>query len=373
MQFLCYNYTHQIMEMIIMAQLQKQKVRFTDLLRDNIKDLRKRYNKRGDVLSKELDRGASYVSQLENGKIKDIEFDLLDIMFQRIVGLSGDYYNNFICKYIYDIISNIPSKELLYNEEWIHIFVMQNFQINIPDIIIEIIEKKLNQTGYTPEQLVKVINQNTFHRQWLDIKRETNKLYVTVSGSYDDYSIYTDITYSLPEDYVTKILSKETKTISYIFMYGVLRDLYTIENDDKAGAIKKTEKILFDNGFFDTIEIFENLHKLSHSQQPLNIEATVNEDMFTFYDDVIVNYNEKYKKLKEKAMEKFDYAFDRYKQENSSYACETLEKILNNMDEDLGLIMAILSSPINTLPTDMKHYFWDDFKALIERYSKYRQ
>ena len=82
-----------------MAQMQKQKVRLTDLLRDTIKDLRKTYNKRGDVLSKELDRGASYVSQLENGKIKDIEFDLLDTMFQRIIGLSGDYYNDYIQKY----------------------------------------------------------------------------------------------------------------------------------------------------------------------------------------------------------------------------------------------------------------------------------
>lgn len=362
------------MEMIIMAQIQKQKVRLTDLLRDNIKDLRKAYNKRGDVLSKELDRGASYVSQLENGKIKDIEFDLLDAMFQRIIGLSGDYYNDFIQKYISDIITNIQSKELLYNEEWIHIYVMQNFQIEISDTIIDIIEKKLDQVGYTPEQLVKKINQNVFQHQWMNVKRELNKLYVNISGSnYDNYSVYTDITYSLEEDYVAKILSKETTTISYIFMDGILKNLYSIGNNDMAGAIKKTEKILFDNGFFDTIEIFENSHDLSHSQQPLNIEATGNEDMFTFYDDVIVNYNEKYKQLKEKAMGKLDYAFDRYKQENSSYACETLEKILNNMDGDLGLVVALLSSPINTLPTGMKHYFFDDFKALIERYSKYQK
>ena len=360
--------------MITMAQIQKQKVRLTDLLRDTIKDLRKTYNKRGDVLSKELDRGASYVSQLENGKIRDIEFDLLDTMFQRIIGLSGDYYNDFIQKYIRDIITNIQSKELLYNEEWIHIYVMQNFQIDISDGIIEIIEKKLDQVGYTPEQLVKKINQNVFQHQWMDVKRELNKLYVNISGSnYDNYSVYTDITYSLEEDYVAKILSKETTTISYIFMDGILKNLYSIENSDMAGAIAKTEKILFDNGFFDTIELFENSHNLSHSQQPLNIEDTGSEDLFTFYDDVIVNYNEKYKQLKEKAMEKLDYAFDRYKQENSSYACETLEKILNNMDGDLGLVVALLSSPINTLPTGMKHYFFDDFKALIDRYSKHNQ
>lgn len=362
--------------MITMAQIQKQKVRLTDLLRDTIKDLRKTYNKRGDVLSKELDRGASYVSQLENGKIKDIEFDLLDMMFQRIVGLSGDYYNDYIQKYIYEIIGNTTVKESLYNEEWIHIYVMQNFQIDISDAIIEIIEKKLDQVGYTPEQLVKKINQNIFQRQWMDIKRETNKLYVNISSSnYDNYYTYTDIEYSLPEDYVAKILSKKTTTISFIFMDGILRNLYTLETDDRAGAIKRTKKILFDNGFYDTIEIFENLHKLSHQQQPLKIDMQANDDtdLFTFYDEVIVNYNEKYQNLKQQAIEKLNYAFDRYKDEHTSYACETLEKILDNMDGDLGLIMVILSAPLNSIPRDMKHFFWEDFKALLERYSKYNQ
>ena len=48
-----------------MAQIQKQKVRLTDLLRDTIKDLRKTYNKRGDVLSKEV---YSQLSELGIGK-----------------------------------------------------------------------------------------------------------------------------------------------------------------------------------------------------------------------------------------------------------------------------------------------------------------
>ena len=53
------------MEMKTMVQIQKQKVQLTTLLREKLRDLRKTYNKRGDVLSKELDRGASYISQLE--------------------------------------------------------------------------------------------------------------------------------------------------------------------------------------------------------------------------------------------------------------------------------------------------------------------
>lgn len=357
-----------------MAQNQKQKVQLTDLLRNTIKDLRKAYNKRGDVLSKELDRGASYISQLENGKIRDVEFDLLNNIFQLIVGLKGKYYDNYIHDYIYDIINNTPAKEYLYNEKWIHIFVMQNFQINIPDSIIKIISKKLEQANYTPEQLVVRINQNVFQRHWADLKREPNKLYVDISSSsYDNYNIYTDITYSLPENYVALILSKETASISYIFMDGILKNLYTLESNDYSGAFKKTDKILFDNGFFDTIEIFENLHKLSHSQQPFNIEDAGDKDSFTFYDEVIVNYNKKYTQLKEKAFEKLNYAFDRYKDEHTSYACETLEKIIDNMDGDLGLIMAIISSPLNTLPKDLKHFFWEDFKSLLERYSQYKK
>ncbi len=360
------------MEIKIMTQ--KQKVHLTNLLRETIKDLRKTNNKRGDVLSKELDRGASYVSQLENGKIREIEFDLLDSMFQLIAGLKGNYYNDFIRNYIYDIISNAPAKEYLYSEKWIHIFVMQNFQIDVSDTIIKVIKRKLEQANCTPEQLVKKINQNVFQRQWADLKREPNKLYVDISSSsYDNYNIYTDITYSLPENYVSLILSKETSAISYIFMDGILKNLYTLESNDYSGAFKKTEKILFDNGFFDTIEIYEKLHNLSHSQQPLNIEDAGDKDTFTFYDDVIVNYNKKYKQLKEKAFEKLNYAFDRYKDEHTSYACETLEKIIDNMDGDLGLIMAIISSPLNTLPKDLKHFFWEDFKSLIERYSQYKK
>ena len=38
------------------------------------------------------------------------------------------------------------------------------------------------------------------------------------------------------------------------------------------------------------------------------------------------------------------------------------------MDDDLGLIMALLSSNIRDIPRDMKSYFWRDFKKLVETY-----
>lgn len=351
--------------------LQKQKVKLTPLLQSKIKDLRKTYNIRGDILSKELDRGASYISQLENGKIQDIEFDFLDSIFQRITGLFQDNYNNFIRNYIINIISTTSSKELLYNEEWIHIYVMQNFQYPISERIIHIIKDKLSHLNCSPEKVVKELNRNRFQNKWSSSEREKNKLYVTIDDeNYDNYYVYTDITYSLPEDYLSKILTGSLTTISYIFLDGILKTLYYMETEDLSGSIKKTKKILFDNNYFDTIEIFENVHNLSHSQPPLNIESSVDDNSFTFYDDVIVNYNEKYAQLEKQAFEKLDYAFKCYKEEHSSYACEALEKIINNMNDDIGLIMAIISSPINTLPRNRRSDFWDAFKELLKKYSR---
>ena len=46
-----------------------QKVSLTPLLKNTIKTLRKERNKRGDIISKQLGKGASYISQIENNKI----------------------------------------------------------------------------------------------------------------------------------------------------------------------------------------------------------------------------------------------------------------------------------------------------------------
>ena len=56
-------------------------IELTENLRSTIRDLRKKKKKRGDELSKELGKGASYISQIENGKIKEIDFDLLSSIF----------------------------------------------------------------------------------------------------------------------------------------------------------------------------------------------------------------------------------------------------------------------------------------------------
>ena len=84
--------------------IKRQKVLLTPLLQDTIKNLRKKYNKRGDNLSKQLQKGASYISQIENGKIKEIEFDSLLEIFHLILNMPNESFFNFMNDYINEII-----------------------------------------------------------------------------------------------------------------------------------------------------------------------------------------------------------------------------------------------------------------------------
>ena len=78
------------------------KIELTETLRNTIKQLRKDRKIRGDVLSKEIGKGTSYISQIESGKIKEIDFDALNNILYKITNLPENEYASFIN----DIIEN---------------------------------------------------------------------------------------------------------------------------------------------------------------------------------------------------------------------------------------------------------------------------
>lgn len=356
-----------------MAEIKKQKVALTELLRNTIKSLRLTYKKNGVVLSKELGKGASYISQIESGKIKDIEYDMIHNIIQHITNLTDKEYDNFIKEYILNIIKNLSKKEY-YSENWIHVYVLQDMPVDIPDKLLELIKSKMESTSFDSETLVREINKNNNFSSgvlsFMDYME--NKLILTISKiSNEQYSFLEIMYYKLPENYIEQILEKKISTISYIYMRGILRTLYKY---DAVGVIVprpyNVEKILFDYGFFHSEELFEQLNNKSQTQIPFNVESTNAENPIVFYDDVIVNYNKKYHALKKEALEKISYAFDQYKEENSAYACDVIEKITKNLDSDLGLIVSLLSSDLCDLHIPFKRAFWDEYKKLVQRFSK---
>lgn len=352
----------------------KQKVIITELLQNTIKNLRKEYNMRGDDLSRLLDKGASYISQVENGKIKEIEFDLLVNIFQRIVNLSDMSFNNYMMNYMNNLLQNI-TKESLAKENWIHLFIMQEFQHPITDNIIAIIDKNLNDYNCSPKDLIDKIEYNCNRGFRHEHKYEPNKLYVNVNSSslkYDntDYSLYLDIEYRFPPDFVTKILNKEILTISYINLYGIMLNVFLLKNDDDMhGAIVTTEKFLSDNSFFTSMELYDKFH----SEQNDNPEISDN-NLFSHYDDLVVNYKKKFDRLKNDVLKEIDYALDQYYEHgieaNNLYKMEEMLKNMNTNTTyaDLGLIMAILSSPIYEIHISDRNDFWESYKEIINRF-----
>ena len=121
------------------------------------------------------------------------------------------------------------------------------------------------------------------------------------------------------------------------------------------------------------MEWYEHLNFVSKEGQishKLDIKKAVsNKDIF-FYDNTFSAINEKYEDLKMDALDKISNVFDKYKEENNSYACDILEKIIRNLDSDSLLLVSILYSNLCDLDVSSKLTFWDEYKKLVQRFSK---
>lgn len=330
-------------------------IELTDNLRQTIRDLRKDKKKRGDELSKELGKGASYISQIENGKIKEIDFDLLDNIFRKITDLPEKQYNDFLDNLLDNVNSHL-TKEEIQHEKWIHQFNHEIRQFPITDSLIEVIQEELHKLNYTPEEFVNIINQNR-GLEGMELP-EPNKLQIEIIDiGYKGFGVRSSIRFELPEDFISKILSKETKTISYINMQGILFNLFLSEGNSNEDAHKKTDDLLYKNKFY-TIQQRNKIIR-----DAIKEKTEKNED-FTFYDIQPTDYDKKYTQLKSD----IDGAFNFLRDKNIVYACERLEFLSKNMHEDLGLIIALTSTPISKINSDLRKDFWNDYQELVKSY-----
>ena len=327
----------------------------TDNLRQTIRDLRKKKRKRGDELSKELGKGASYISQVENGKIKEIDFDLLDDIFRKITDLPEPQYNEFLNNLL-DNVSSHLTKEELQHEKWMHQFNHEIRQYPITDSLVEFIKNELEKLHYTPSEFVKIINQNR-GLEGVDLP-EPNKLQIEIVDSGNGgYGVYSSIRFDLPDDFISKILSKETKTISYIYMQGILFNIFLSEDNSFEDAHKKTDDLLYENKFYT----IKQRNKIIHDNLK---EKTEKKEKFTFYDIQPTDYDKQYTKLESEITDGLEYLRDK----NIVYTCERLEEFVKNMHDDLGLSIAIMSSPVYRIDENLKQKFWDDYRQLVKSY-----
>lgn len=330
-------------------------IELTENLRSTIRDLRKKKKKRGDELSKELGKGASYISQIENGKIKEIDFDLLDQIFHKITDLSDSQYNEFIKNLLDTAASHMTNEELQY-EKWMHQFNYEIRKYPITDELISFIRDKLAELHCTPRDFVSIINTNR-GLEGANIE-ETNKLYIDIIDTGNGtWGVFTSIKFDLPSDLIENILNKKTTSINYVNMQGILYNIFISEGCTQQEAHKKSDALLDENKFYT----IQKRNKLIHDSIK---EKTSNKEDFTFYDVQPTDYDKKYEKLKHDITSGFNALRDK----NILYTCERLDELLKNMKYDLGLVIAVMSAPIHKIDSTKKEEFWNDYKDLLSKY-----
>ncbi len=333
-------------------------IELTETLRTTIRTLRKEKKKRGDELSKELGKGASYISQIENGKIKEIDFDLLDNILRRITDLRGDDYSKYISNIIDNSISHM-TKEELQHEEWMHQFDFEIREYPIQDSVINYIKEHLAILNYTPQEFVEIINQNRGLKNFPDIESlKPNKIRINIIDQGNgSYHVQSTIKFDLPITFIEDILSKKRTTISYINMEGILYNLFLSESCPEELIYDKCKTFLKAHGFLTIKE------RNQHIRESIKQKSSNNEH-FTFYDVQPTDYDKQYVMIKKD----IDNGFDFLRDKNLAYAIKKLEQLSLNMHDDLGFTTAIMSSPLSKIPIDKKKDFWSKYKNLLKSY-----
>ena len=331
-------------------------IELTENLRYTIRELRKSKKKRGDELSKELGKGASYISQIENGKIKEIDFTLLNKIFRKITDLPKDEYVKYMDNIIDSSITHM-SKEELKHEEWLHQFNYEIRQFPISDNLISFIKEHLENSNTTPEEFVEIINQNRGLKNYNSDSLEPNKLQIEIIDHGKEFSVSTSIKFKLPHSIISDIINKKQLTINYITMQGIIYNLLLSENVPPEKIFDECDKLLKANGFLT----IQERNKLIRDKIK---EKTDNQEDFTYYDVQPTDYDKQYVNLKKD----IDSAFNYLRNRDLYYALRTMKSLSDNMHFDLGLTAAIMGSSINKLPEKSKKDFWNDYSKLLASY-----
>lgn len=347
--------------MIIMYNVQ-----LTAYLRSVLKELRKNSNLRGDTVSKELKKGASYLYQIEAGKIKEISLDNLTFIFQKISNTSNEDFPSFIIGLIDQIVDThkLPSLE---NETWIKLYDVEYRMYNITDNIITYITDTLEKHDISSQEIINKIN----------LREENNSNIIPLfnhvlcpllfkrscSNRYFNHSHFL-----LKNDYLEKIIKKEITQTNYAFMAGIIYFLDTNYNMPQNKRLRNCHKLLLKNDFLTIDERYANYS--TNTMQTCENEYIIREfNLKNTSSKRIANYHSflvdsLYKKL----LTQVDSLFLNLFAKNPAHATTALTSFIQNMEDNPELMNDLISSPIYSIPPALKKEFWNEYIKLLTIY-----
>jgi transcriptional regulator with XRE-family HTH domain len=325
-------------------------VHIDDTLRNTIKDERKKRGIRGDVLAKDINKSASYISQIENGTISTMDISILYAIFKRIIDLPEKDLSDYLIK---TFNKNIKfTKDDIHKKEWLLNLEYQFRLFPITPEIINFLETKLKELDITPKDLVLKINKNEDLDDDLLDKLKDNVVWVKMN---ENGQIQTAIKFALNEDYIDNILEKKIRTINKINMDGILYNIYKLEGMNPFDANIKADKNLLDFKFY-TLE--ERNIRIKEAK-------TENKDLSTMIlkeDTECNNY-----------INKIIKHFIALRDINPVYGIDVFSVFYKSLSLNKKLMYSLLKldfSKLKDISDERKKNFIDDIEQLLSKYSK---
>lgn len=314
----------------------------TQELIHTIKSLRKAEKKRGDELSRELKKNTSFISQLENGKINELDIDIFYNIFEKIIP-DDKRRMDIINELLQTQTIKYTPKEML-KQSWMVTFDYQYRQQIIPNEIVDFIKMHVNllqEKGINTSDIMHRLNLNEELSE--PNKYEDNKVYV----KHDETEGWvSQIKFNLPENIISEIVDKKLVKINYITLLGIVYNIYKIEGYDNSKEMARN--LLFDNKFYTLIQK-RSIMKNKKFEEMLNSE---DKEFMELYDTL----SNHLKFLGDK---------------DADYINSKLRILCSNLKEEPSLTLAIIGielANLDKLDIFQKKQFISDFKELIQKY-----
>ena len=323
--------------------LANKTVLVTPELITTIKNFRKNENIKSADLSQKLNKNTSFISLIENGRVKNLDIDIFYKIFEIIIPDEKkrvEIINNSLIIY-----SNKLTEEEIKKQIWMITFDLQYRKQIIPNEVVEFLKQKtelLSERGINTIGIIEKLNKN----EELDDKDkyETNKVHVEFKNDRLEISIKFD----LKENIIDEIIEKKIMKSNYANLWGIISTIFILEGHNNSESKNMAEELLLKYKFYT---LLEKQNKLTAE----NIDNFLNPQDKEFRElfQTIISYL------------KF------YGDKDADYINSKLRVMRSNIKEEPSLTFGIIGVPLidlKNLNKENRQQFVNDFRELVMKY-----
>jgi len=332
------------------------KVNITKELAEKIKESRIINKVKAVDLAVHIKKSSAYITKLESGDIKKIDYDELLTIFNFISKDDAD-----LGKIVDKLSLELYTKDLE-DQTWFMNFDTVERKIPIPSDLIDYINKKISDLGLTVSYTVDYVNKN---EDLLDIINKHNidankiKCNLWHTEFIDDKPI-SFIIMRLNLNEIVEILEKRQDTSNYVTIQSILYNLFRLEHglntplseDENTNMKKEVIAILNSYKFYSS----------SEKSRVLDTAATKQE-----FNSLLNEFDIANQKLINEFLGYISFLSDF----NVKYTNEKMTLLNRNFKWDASYILAISSLPfyeLENMSKSLKSSLLNDIRKLVDEY-----